>query len=347
MRRPSGWRSLLVSLSLSCLGIWPPAAPAQGNGGEQGLSISGYVTDDNSHQSVKGVALEIIRASGGTPAPPVMSGITGEFRFAGLVSGDYRIAAHLNGYEPTTVNVTLGGTPLANVSVTVHRIDSTNDLGPGDAISAHQLSVPQSARDDFDKGMKLLLSAPPNYRKALTSFERAIREFPDYYEAYAETGVAHQRLGEAAEAENALRKSVEMSQSRYPDALFLLAEMLNDASRFPDAEGFARQCVLQDDSLWSCDLELARALAGMRRPAEAEVAARKAIEINPNSAKNFLVLGNIHIQQHRFEAVVQDFDAYLKLDSSGPLSESVRVSLAQARKAIAHEPSNTPVAAPR
>jgi len=141
-------------------------------------------------------------------------------------------------------------------------------------------------------------------------------------------------LGEGAEAEKALRKSVEMSASRYPDALFLLAEMLNDGGRFAESEGFARQCVQQDDSLWSCDLELARALAGLKRPAEAEAAAAKASELNPGNAKTFLILGNIHIQERKYQAVVEDFDAYLKLDPTGPASDSVRASQAQARRAL-------------
>jgi len=105
-------------------------------------------------------------------------------------------------------------------------------------------------------------------------------------------------------------------------------------SNEPDGEGFARQCVQQDDSLWSCDLELARALAGLKRPTEAEAAAAKASELNPANAKAFLVLGNIHIQERKYQAVVQDFDAYLKLDPTGPASDSVRASQAQARRAL-------------
>jgi len=79
--------------------------------------------------------------------------------------------------------------------------------------------------------MKVLIAPQPDYRRALSLFERAAKVFPDYYEAYTEMGVAHQHLGEGAEAEKALRKSVEMSASRYPDALFLLSEMLNDEGR--------------------------------------------------------------------------------------------------------------------
>jgi tetratricopeptide (TPR) repeat protein len=346
MRRPHGLDFLLVSIT--CLGMVQVAqvtafAQASGGDGVGGLSISGYVRDEDSHQSLKAVALELIGAGGTTASPAVMSGVNGEFRFGGVVSGEFRIHAHQTGYEPATVTVQLGGTPLGNVSVDLRRTVTLGTLEPGDAISTHQLSVPEKARDDFDKGMKLLVGPQSNYQKALSLFERAVKEFPDYYEAYAEMGVAHQHLGEEAEAEKALRKSVEMSSSRYADALFLLAEMLNDDGRFMDSEGFARQCVQQDDSSWSCDLELARALAGLKHPAEAEVVATRASELNPGNAKTFLVLGNIHIQQRKYEAVVKDFDTYLKLDPSGPASDSVRASQTQARRALEKASSAAPV----
>jgi len=317
-------------------------AVAQSSGIGAGLSISGYVRDEDNHQPLKGATLELMGTSGSTASPSVMSGITGEFRFSGLVSGDYRILAHEKGFDPVTVNVTLGATSLSSVSVGLRPTETSDAIGPGDAISAHQLSVPERARDDFDKGMKVLIAPQPDYRRALSLFERAAKVFPDYYEAYTEMGVAHQHLGEGAEAEKALRKSVEMSASRYPDALFLLSEMLNDEGRFADGEGFARQCVQQDDSLWSCDLELARALAGLKRPTEAEAAAAKASELNPANAKTFLVLGNIHIQERKYQAVVQDFDAYLKLDPTGPASDSVRASQAQARRALEKQLSVIP-----
>jgi tetratricopeptide (TPR) repeat protein len=76
----------------------------------------------------------------------------------------------------------------------------------------------------------------------------------------------------------------------------------------------------------------------LKHPVEAEAVATKASLLNPNNAKTYLVLGNIHIQQRKYEAVVKDFDAYLKLDPSSPMSDQVRASEAQARKALASAP---------
>ena len=46
------------------------------------------------------------------------------------------------------------------------------------------------------------------------------------------------------------------------------------------------------------------------------------------------MLGNIHIQQHNYPAVIKAFDTFLKLEPTGPRSEQVRQSEEQARRAI-------------
>lgn len=334
-----GWGCFALCVSAV---MFPVHAVSQVSTSLRGLYISGYVRDEATQQPLRAITLELKAESGGTASPSVVTGTNGEFVFAGVVSGNYWIVAHEKGYEPTNYSLMLGGIPLNNVIVGLKRSETARTPVAGDAISTHQLSIPDKARDAFDKGVKLMSGTKPDYRKALSNFERAAKEYPDYYEAYAEMGVAYQHLDDAASAEKCLRKSVEMSASRYPDALFLLAEMLNDANRFIDSQIFARQCVTQDESSWSCALELARAFAGLKHPAEAEAVAIKASELNPNNAKTFLVLGNIHIQEHKYDAVVKDFDAYLKLDPSGPLSDQVRASEAQARRALANTAGTTP-----
>src|SRR5882757_6173677 len=122
MRRRRGFGCVLASIS--CLGILHTWAPAQ-TVGNSGLAISGYVRDDANHQVLKAVALELVGATGTIASPPTMSGVTGEFLFNGLNSGDFRISAHMSGYEPASVEVRLGGTSLANVSVNLNRVDAS------------------------------------------------------------------------------------------------------------------------------------------------------------------------------------------------------------------------------
>lgn len=333
------WEAAICGCLLAAMAVAQQTAPARG------LFISGFVRDADTNQLIPSAKLGLQRSSGETASTPLVSGTRGEFEFNGVVSGDYYITSDADGYESASQPVMLGGIPLSNVTVRMRRKMSKELLGPGDTISAHQLSIPDKARDEFDKGVKQMGGSKPDYRRALSHFERAIKEFPDYYEAYAQIGIAQHHLGDKVAAEQALRRSAEMSGERYLDALSLLAQMLNDDSRFAEAEPFARNCATQDESAWGCDLELARSLAGMKRQSEAELIATKASELNPTNAATFLVLGNIHIEQHKYDAVIRDFDAYLKLNPSGPESDQVRATEQQARRAMAHVSSTAPALA--
>jgi tetratricopeptide (TPR) repeat protein len=320
----------LLLLLLPSRAIGQSSAPGTGI---SSLYISGYVRDEESHQALKAVSVALKRGGGENASPGVVSGTSGEFQFNGVVSGDYRIEVSEKGYQPASVAVMLGGTPLANVIVTLHRVDESHgfeDL----AVSTHQLSVPDKPRDAFVRGVKLLTGTKPDYDRALLQFQRAIEDFPTYYEAYAEMGIAYYHLGQAANAEQALRKSMSLSSNQYVDAVCLLSEMLDDQNRFAEAETVARQGIRLDESSWRSYLSLARALAGLKRAPEAEISATKASELNPEDAEIFLVLGNVHIQEHNYGGVIKDFDTFLRLEPSSPRSDLVRQSQQQARQAL-------------
>ncbi len=194
--------------------------------------------------------------------------------------------------------------------------------------------MPDKAREAYIKGVRLLTAAKPDYNRALAQLQKAISAFPTYYEAYSEMGIAYYHLGQSGDAEQALRKSIALSGNQYPDAIFLLAEMLDDQNRFAEAEPVARDSIRVAEASWRSYLALARALAGLKLAPEAEVNARKASELKPDNAEIFLVLGNIHIQQHNYSAVIKDFDSFLKLEPTGPRSDQVRQSKEQARQAV-------------
>ncbi|MBZ5656259.1 MAG: tetratricopeptide repeat protein [Acidobacteriia bacterium] len=299
-----------------------------------GHHLSGYVREETTNVPIQSVALELL-SSGMRAAPAIVSGMDGEFRFAGLRDGDYYIVATKKGYETATVMASIMGGTAPTILVYLHRQDTSQPSSPDSQVSARQLSIPEKAREAFEKGWKLLYekSAP---EKSVSQFQRAIGEFPLYYEAYAQIGVANYRLAKLSEAEKALRKSIQISAGKYPDALFLLAQMLNDQQRFSEAEPLARQATTASDASWHSQFELARALVGLKRSAEAETWAQQAKELKPDNPQVYLVLANAHIQQQKFADVVQDFDEYLKLAPNAPGSDQIRQRRDRMREALQH-----------
>jgi Tfp pilus assembly protein PilF len=323
---------------LFVLCLFLSAAAASQTAGDTGTrgsyTVTGYVRDDETREALRSAVVTLTQNSGNVAAPTVYTGTTGEFMFAGLNSGEYHVTAKFAGYETASTTITLGGTSLLTIEVTLRKSDrAATPLAAGDAVSAHELTVPFNARDDYDKGLKLLTLAKPNYAKAIAQFQRAIKEFSTYYEAYAEMSIGYYHLGQAQEAEKALRTSISLSKSQFSEALLLLAEMLDDQNRFVEAEPVARQAVTIQES-WRGHLSLARALSGLNRANDAEVSALKASLLDPNNPQIFLVLGNIHIQQRKYALVVQDFDSYLRLNPTGPESDAVRNTQKQARNAL-------------
>jgi Flp pilus assembly protein TadD len=78
-------------------------------------------------------------------------------------------------------------------------------------------AIPEKAFDAFQKGVTLLTNQS-DYRGAIAQFERAIKAYPGYYEAFAQMGVAYDRLGDAVSAEQSLRKSIEISAGKYAES---------------------------------------------------------------------------------------------------------------------------------
>jgi len=297
-----------------------------------GHQLNGYLREELTNVSVQNVALEVL-SSGRRAAPPIVSGMDGEFQFAGLPDGDYYIVATKKGYDPITVHVSIMAGSAPPTLISVHRQNTATPSSTDESISARQLSIPEKARDAFEKGYRLLYTKSDS-EKAIVQFQRAIELYPPYWEAYAKIGVADYRLNKFSEAETALRKAVEISAGKYSEALFLLAEMCNDQERFTDAEPLARQALAAGDSSWHGEFELARALVGLKRAREAEASALRARELEPDNAPIYLVLANAHLQQQKFASVVEDFDAYLKLAPNAVGSDQIRQRRDRMRAAL-------------
>jgi len=198
--------------------------------------------------------------------------------------------------------------------------------GPGSGgptVSVRELSIPEKARDAMAKGVSLLYQKA-DYPGSIKQFQRAIAAYPDFYEAYAQMGLAYMNMKNPAESEKALRKSIEISHGNYPDPLFLLAALFSGAHRYADAEPLARKAVAVDPDSWHAQSELAQALLGLQRADEAEQCAQAAAKLQPENPTLRLLLADIHIALRNAPALLDDLNAYLKLAPNGPSAAQVR-----------------------
>lgn len=314
------------------------------------LTITGFVREVGSNDPIVGATLEISHAGSEAPAR-VFSGLNGEFVFRGLQKGQYVISAMKIGFDSVSVTVSVMRTGSPEVTISLPRTAPAGVVEPAGPISTHQLQVPKGARAAYEKGRRLL-EDENNPAGSIPAFEKAVKLFPSYYEAYTELGIANYHLSKVPEAEASLKKAVELSDGKYVRPLYLLADLYNTQGKYQEAEPLARQAITLDNSAWNSFFELARSLVGLKRATEAETSALRARELGPQNPQVYLVLANVHVLQQNYQAAVQDFDAYLKLQPNGQSSDAVRRFRDRLEKQVhpppgANPPSTPPPAAPQ
>jgi Flp pilus assembly protein TadD len=313
------------------------ALPALGlpQGVSETAAIVGYVRDSASREPIMGARIEISSPNGLAVAPH-FSTTNGEFHInAG--DGDYSLTILRDGYQTAHLSVSVVAGHQTRLDVDLVKTTSDSAPASAEAVSAHQLTVPAKARGDYDKAMARM--AKRDFPGAITLFQKAIDEYPGYYEAYAEMGVTEFMLGQVQPARDSLQKSIDLSSGKYSNAFFDLAGVLNSARDFAGAEPMARKGIALEDGSWRGHFELARALTGLKRFPEAEQSADKSRSLNAQNPQLFVVLTNIHLGTKDYAAAVKDIDAYLQLDPSSAASNQMRQTRDQLSAILAANPA--------
>jgi thioredoxin-like negative regulator of GroEL len=298
------------------------------------FSVSGHVSDAASHSRIEGVRVELHATNGGTVGSTFTRG-NGDFEFDNIGEGVYNLTVEPMGYETVSQQVEVLYGPVFGIEFEVRRTAEASGAAPRATtkVSVRDLSIPQKARDAMEKGMGLLYGKS-DYKGSLKQFDRAIQEYPEYYEAYAEMGVAYMRSGDTARSEQSLHKSLELSQEKYVEAFYLLATLFSNSKRFSEAEPLARKGVELDSNSWQANSELAHALLGLDRTTEAEASAVAAVKLEPNNAPLHLLLANVHMNEQNNPALLDDLNSYLKLAPTGPVADQARKQRDQVQQAL-------------
>lgn len=332
VRPQVGWL-LVVALSL------PVVAGAQSNAFDNSArgSISGRVLVLPGNFPAQRIEVRVMPLTGGLSSS-VLTDTEGRFQTGGLHEGTYVVTVQQKGFDDVQESVQVTRGPSSPVTVWLKRKEASSDAA-GPTVSVRELSIPAKARQEYQKGIERREKHDPE--GSLKHFQRAVSIFPAYYEAYLEIGFAQNSLGQAAEAEKAIRTSVELSGENFADADFALCELLDEHKQFGDAEKVARHGLEVRPASWVGNFLLSQALYGLDRFKEAEVSARKALSLKRNFASVHLLLANIHLRRHDNPALLEDLNAYLTLAPEGPaavqarqMREAVQQSLASAQPAV-------------
>jgi tetratricopeptide (TPR) repeat protein len=211
--------------------------------------------------------------------------------------------------------------------------NGANGFAP--TVSVRELKIPGKARDAYNKGTQRF--EKQDWPGSIAEFQRAIAAYTDFYEAYYKVGLANLELQLSEQAEAAFRKSIELSQGQFAPALFGLGLTLGNVKQFDDALAFIRAGLTIEPTSARGNFTLAWVLYNAGRVAEAEQSAKQAVLRSPSFAMAHLLLAEIDRSLQHPAAMVEELDAYLRLEPDSPRSAGVRAVRNEAVRTLGQE----------
>jgi tetratricopeptide (TPR) repeat protein len=294
------------------------------------VTVSGNVYFADESHPAKGVLVNLIDSDQSQLATEATDD-SGRFEFRGLSPASYTVSINTSGYERYTTSVDMNFASDKGLEIYLKPLSSGHTSAKGRDISAHELSMPERARTLMDAGKKKLYQ-DKNAAGALEDFQQAVAAAAGYYEAYYQMGMAYLTLGKRADAETHFRKSIEVSSDKYSEAEVGLGTMMLDRNEYAQGEKTVRRGIELNPESWLGHYELGRALLIQNKISDALKCAEQAKSLAPSAPIVYRLLSNIHLREKDYSAVLEDIDAYIKLDpdsAAGIRAKQLREQVAQ------------------
>jgi len=321
---------------------FPLAAPAPGFMRasvleQSSFAVTGSVFSDGANQRISNASV-VLCDDAGTPLQELATSDSGEFSFQGLRPGQYILRVKAIGFLSSELHLDLSFTSEHGIAVTL-KADRPVSASPptGQTISAHQLAVPEVARNLLDSGMKKLYTEK-NPQGALRDFQSATQQAPNFYEAYYQTGMAYLSLQDNSDAEKQFRKSVELSQKKYADADIALGTLLIHRNEFAEGEPLLRQGLASNPRSWPGQFELGELELSRGHMQPALAAAETAAQLAPQQPNVYRLLAVIHLREKNYPALISALDSYIELDPNSPAGVRAKELRVQAQKQLGNSP---------
>ena len=202
-------------------------------------------------------------------------------------------------------------------------------------VSVQELKMSGKAESAFEKGTKLLQKG--DARGSVAYFHRALAKDPGYYRAYHNLGLAQYRLGEIAQAEEALQRAIDLTNGGFAPSQFALGMILVEKQQFREAETVIQRGLAMEPGSAVGKYFLGLVQFGLNQLPDAERSAHDALFRNADQADAHILLAMIHERDNNPYAVEADIEAYLKLEGHGPLENEANVLLQRAQKEISQK----------
>jgi Flp pilus assembly protein TadD len=298
------------------------AANAQTNPGGGRTSIRGSVRDSQTHQQLYRVIVDVESQSGGNAAQ-VITDSTGKFDVPGLDAAVYLVRVRFPGYEETLerVDLTITSSNYLDIQLKPKPGNAARPVapeGPGARIDARLAAVPGKARKEFDKGRECMEKGQ-DPGSCVDHFKKAVKDYPNFGDAYIMMATAYLQQKNAADAKSALDSAIQ-ADPKIPEAWFTLGMLQNALKDFAGAEKSLTEGLKLDDNAPQGHYEIGKTYLAEGKIPEAEQHAQKAVALQPNMAPAHILLGNVAWKKQDAAGALKEYQEYLKLDPNGPMA---------------------------
>jgi tetratricopeptide (TPR) repeat protein len=168
---------------------------------------------------------------------------------------------------------------------------------------------------------------------SLLYFDKALQNFPGFYEAYNAKGVAEINLNRDDQAAQSFQRAIDLSGGRYARANFGYGLVLLRQGKSEEAEAIVRRGLEQDPTMGAGHLLLSMVLFRLSRLDAAETSAHEALSrAGQDLSDAYLVLAVIHAKRRDYQAQVEDLETYLKLKPMDLNRQSILAVLGNAKR---------------
>jgi len=230
------------------------------------------------------------------------------------------------GFRPFEKVIDISMSKMSYEQIILHRerVPESNAVppeGPAAAVSAHDDSIPPSARKEFETAQRLL-NGKKDAEGGLKHLRKAIELYDKYPEAYFTLGLLYMDLRKLDESEAALHKAAELNTSA-PGPYLALGALFNQTKKYEDAEKALVGGLELKPDVPEGQYELAKTYWALGRWEEAEPHAQKAVALAPSMAPVHVLLGNVALRRRDNLTALVEFKQYLQLDPKGPMAPGV------------------------
>lgn len=329
------------SFLLFCLLAPSGYAQRSGGGGTRpvGGTIDVQVRYADGKPGPRGIHVRLEAAEGGAEGDlETVQG--GRCQFHETNNGVFIVRIAERDYREVSARVELITNPMAYVTLELIPLKKEPDpelavppADPADAVSVKDLAIPEPARMEFNKGEEALRAK--NTDESVKHFQKAIKLYDDYPQAYRMLGDALVEKQQWPEAETALKKSIELQPDLSP-AYFDLGALRNQTKNYPGAEEALKKGLELTPDATIGKYELAKTYWALGRWQDAAPLAADTVKALPDLAAAHVLLGNIRLKLRDAPGALHEYQEYLRIEPQGTMAPQVRDLVEKIQKALAH-----------